>query len=212
MIQYLQNNQAIVWQALQEHLYLALLPILLGFVISLPLGYLAVRFPRFYHPLINTFGILYSIPSLALFVFLPVLLGTKVLSPVNIVVALTVYTVALLARTVADGLRSVDAVVVQAATAMGYRRTRRLIEVELPIALPVILAGLRVATVSNISLVSVGSLIGIGGLGQLFTRGFQLFYLEPILIGIILSVLLAGIADLIIVLVQRAITPWTRVA
>ncbi|HWS34305.1 MAG TPA: ABC transporter permease [Actinoplanes sp.] len=212
MIEYLRNNSTIVWQALQEHLYLALLPILFGFVIALPLGYLAVRFPRLYHPLINTFGILYSIPSLALFVFLPVLLGTKVLSPVNIVVALTVYTVALLARTVADGLRSVDALVVQAATAMGYRRLRRLIEVELPIALPVILAGLRVATVSNISLVSVGSLIGIGGLGQLFTRGFQLFYMEPILIGIILSVLLAGIADLIIVLVQRAITPWTRAA
>lgn len=212
MIEYLNNNSAIVWAALQEHLYLALLPIVLGFAISLPLGYLAVRFPRLYHPLINTFGILYSIPSLALFVFLPVILGTKVLSPINIVVALTIYTVALLARTVADGLRSVDPVVAQAATAMGYRRTRRLIEVELPIALPVILAGLRVATVSNISLVSVGSLIGIGGLGQLFTRGFQLFYMEPILIGIILSVLLAGIADLIIVLVQRAVTPWARAA
>jgi osmoprotectant transport system permease protein len=212
MIEYLTNNSEIVWQALQEHLYLALLPILFGFAISLPLGYLAVRFSWLYHPLINTFGVLYSIPSLALFVFLPVILGTKVLSPVNVVVALTIYTVALLARTVADGLRSVDPVVVQAATAMGYRRTRRLIDVELPIALPVILAGLRVATVSNISLVSVGSLIGIGGLGQLFTRGFQLFYLEPILIGILLSVLLAGIADLIIVLVQRAITPWTRAA
>jgi osmoprotectant transport system permease protein len=212
MIEYLTNNSEIVWQALQEHLYLALLPILFGFAISLPLGYLAVRFTWLYHPLINTFGVLYSIPSLALFVFLPVILGTKVLSPVNVVVALTVYTVALLARTVADGLRAVDPVVVQAATAMGYRRTRRLIDVELPIALPVILAGLRVATVSNISLVSVGSLIGIGGLGQLFTRGFQLFYLEPILVGVILSVLLAGIADLIIVLVQRAITPWTRAA
>jgi osmoprotectant transport system permease protein len=212
MIQYLTNNHEIVWQALQEHLYLALLPILFGFVISLPLGYLAVRFTWLYHPLINTFGVLYSIPSLALFVFLPVILGTKVLDPVNVVVALTVYTVALLARTVADGLRAVDPVVVQAATAMGYRRTRRLIDVELPIALPVILAGLRVATVSNISLVSVGSLIGIGGLGQLFTRGFQLFYLEPILVGIILSVLLAGLADLIIVLVQRAVTPWTRAA
>ncbi|GAA4959073.1 ABC transporter permease [Actinoplanes utahensis] len=212
MIQYLRNNSEIVWLALQEHLYLALLPVLLGFAISLPLGYLAVRFPRLYHPLINTFGVLYSIPSLALFVFLPVLLGTKVLSPVNIVVALTIYTVALLARTVADGLRAVDPVVIQAATAMGYRRLRRLTAVELPIALPVILAGLRVATVSNISLVSVGSLIGIGGLGQLFTRGFQLFYIEPILVGIILSVLLAGLADLIIVLVQRAITPWTRAA
>ncbi|MBW6433523.1 ABC transporter permease [Actinoplanes hulinensis] len=210
MIEYLRNNADTVWLALQEHVWLALLPVLFGFVIALPIGYLGVRFPVLYHPLINTCGVLYSIPSLALFVFLPVVLGTKVLSPVNVVVALTVYTVALLARTVADGLRSVDPVVVQAATAMGYRRVRRLTGVELPMALPVILAGLRVATVSNISLVSVGALIGIGGLGQLFTRGFQLFYIEPILVGIVLSVLLAGLADLIIVLVQRAVTPWTR--
>jgi osmoprotectant transport system permease protein len=212
MIDYLTNNVDTIRLALQEHIVLALLPVLLGFVLALPLGYLAVRYRWLYQPLINTAGVLYSIPSLALFVFLPVVLGTKVLSPVNIVVALTVYTVALLARTVADGLRSVDPVVVQAATAMGYRPTRRLVEVELPIALPVVLAGLRVATVSNISLVSVGALIGIGGLGQLFTRGFQLFYIEPILVGIILSVLLAALADLVIVLVQRAITPWTRVA
>ncbi|GGN22091.1 glycine/betaine ABC transporter permease [Actinoplanes campanulatus] len=210
MIEYLRNNADTVWLALQEHVWLALLPVLFGFVIALPVGYLGVRFPVLYHPLVNTCGVLYSIPSLALFVFLPVVLGTKVLSPVNIVVALTIYTVALLARTVADGLRSVDPVVVQAATAMGYRRVRRLTGVELPMALPVILAGLRVATVSNISLVSVGALIGIGGLGQLFTRGFQLFYIEPILVGIVLSVLLAGLADLIIVLVQRAVTPWTR--
>jgi osmoprotectant transport system permease protein len=93
---------------------------------------------------------------------------------------------------------------------MGYRRTRRLVDVELPVALPVILAGLRVATVANISLVSVGALIGVGGLGQLFTRGFQLFYVEPILVGVILSVLLAGAADLVIVLIQRLVTPWTR--
>jgi osmoprotectant transport system permease protein len=126
------------------------------------------------------------------------------------VVALTIYTVALLARTVADGLRSVDVLVTRSATAMGYRRLRRLRDVELPVALPVILAGLRVATVANISLVSVGALIGVGGLGQLFTRGFQLFYLPPILVGIILSVLLAAVADTVIVLIQRAITPWTR--
>jgi osmoprotectant transport system permease protein len=93
---------------------------------------------------------------------------------------------------------------------MGYRRFRRLVDVQLPVALPVILAGLRVATVANISLVSVGALIGVGGLGQLFTRGFQLFYIEPILVGIILSVLLAAVADLTIVLIQRAVTPWTR--
>ncbi|GID27534.1 ABC transporter permease [Paractinoplanes brasiliensis] len=211
MITYLSNNSDTVLAALRQHIALALIPVLLGFLIALPIGYLGVRFPWLYHPLINVAGVLYSIPSLALFVFLPVVLGTKILSPLNIVVALTIYTVALMARTVADGLRSVDSLVTESATAMGYRRTRRLFDVELPVALPVILAGLRVATVSNISLVSVGALIGIGGLGQLFTRGFQLFYIEPILVGIILSVLLAGIADLIIVLIQRAVTPWTRV-
>jgi osmoprotectant transport system permease protein len=210
VITYLQNNGDVIWAALRQHIALALLPVLIGFLAALPIGYLGVRFPWLYHPLVNTCGIVYSIPSLALFVFLPVVLGTKILSPLNIVVALTIYTVALLARTVADGLRSVDDIVIQSATAMGYRRFRRLVDVQLPVALPVILAGLRVATVANISLVSVGALIGVGGLGQLFTRGFQLFYLPPILVGIILSVLLAAVADLLIVLVQRAVTPWTR--
>jgi osmoprotectant transport system permease protein len=210
VITYLSHNGDTVWAALRQHIVLALLPVLIGFLVALPVGYLGVRFPWLYHPLINTCGVLYSIPSLALFVFLPVILGTKILSPLNIVVALTVYTVALLTRTVADGLRSVDDLVVQSATAMGYRRLRRLIDVQLPVALPVILAGLRVATVANISLVSVGALIGVGGLGQLFTRGFQLFYIEPILVGIILSVLLAAAADLTIVLIQRAVTPWSR--
>jgi osmoprotectant transport system permease protein len=210
MSTYLSNNTDAILAALRQHIWLALLPVLIGFVIALPIGYLGVRFPWLYHPLVNTCGVLYSIPSLALFVFLPVLLGTKVLSPINIVVALTIYTVALLARTVADGLRSVDSLINEAATAMGYRRLRRLVDVEIPVALPVILAGLRVATVANISLVSVGALIGVGGLGQLFTRGFQLFYLEPIIVGIVLSVLLAAIADLTIVLIQRAVTPWSR--
>ncbi|GIF26575.1 osmoprotectant transport system permease protein [Actinoplanes tereljensis] len=210
MSTYLSNNWETILTALRQHVWLALVPVVIGFVLALPIGYLGVRFPWLYHPLVNTCGVLYSIPSLALFVFLPVLLGTKILSPLNIVVALTIYTVALLARTVADGLRSVDALVVQSATAMGYRRLRRLIDVELPVALPVILAGLRVATVSNISLVSVGALIGVGGLGQLFTRGFQLFYTQPIIVGIVLSVALAGICDLAIVGLQRLVTPWTR--
>lgn len=210
MTTYLSNNGDTIATALRQHIWLALVPVVLGFVIALPVGYLGVRFPWLYHPLVNTCGVLYSIPSLALFVFLPVILGTKILSPLNIVVALTVYTVALLARTVADGLRSVDPLVVESATAMGYRRLRRLVDVQLPVALPVILAGLRVATVANISLVSVGALIGVGGLGQLFTRGFQLFYLEPIIVGIVLSVALAAVADLVIVLIQRWVTPWTR--
>lgn len=210
MIDYIANNFSLILTALNQHVLLALLPVLLGVVVALPLGYLAVRFGWLYQPLLNVSGLLYSIPSLALFVLLPGIIGTKVLSPLNIIVALTIYTVALLVRVVADALRSVDATVTQAASAMGYRRLRRLFSVELPIALPVMLAGLRVATVSNISLVSVGALIGVGGLGALFTRGLQLRYMDPIIVGIVLSVLLAAIADTVIVLLQRRLTPWVR--
>lgn len=210
MIDYITTNSALILAALNQHIVLALVPVLLGVIVALPLGYLAVRFGWLYHPLLNLSGVLYSIPSLALFVILPGILGTKVLSPVNIVVALTIYTVALLVRVVADGLRSVDPTITQAASAMGYRRVRRLFGVELPIALPVMLAGLRVATVSNISLVSVGAIIGVGGLGALFTRGLQLRYMDPIIVGILLSVLLAAICDTVIVLVQRRLTPWVR--
>nr|WP_246315943.1 ABC transporter permease subunit [Kineococcus aurantiacus] len=193
-----------------QHVVLAVVPLLVGVLVALPIGYLGVRFGWLYHPILNVSGIVYSIPSLAVFVALPYVLGTKILSPVNIVVALAMYTVALMARTVADGLRSVDPALTEAATAMGYKRTRRLLEVELPLAAPVILAGVRVAAVSNISLVSVGALLGIGGLGALFTRGFQLFYTAPIIVGIVLSIALAAAADLLIVVFQRAVTPWTR--
>jgi len=210
VIDYLGNNSDVVLAALRQHVGLAFLPLLIGVVLALPVGYLGVRFGWLYHPLLNASGIVYSIRSLALFVTLPYVLGTQVLSPVNIVVALSLYTLALMARTVADGLRAVDPALTEAATAMGYRRTRRLVEVELPLALPVVLAGVRVAAVSNISLVSVGALIGIGGLGALFTRGFQLFYTAPILVGVVLSVLLAAVTDLVIVSIQRAVTPWTR--
>ncbi|MHA7155857.1 ABC transporter permease [Arthrobacter sp. TMN-50] len=211
MIDYIANNSELIWIAFREHLYLALIPVILGIIVSLPLGYLAVRYKKLYYPLVNLSGILYSIPSLALFLLIPAVIGTPVLSPLNIIIALTIYTVALLVRVVADGLNSVDPTVTQAATAMGYRRVKRLVSVELPIALPVMLAGLRVATVANVSIVSVGALIGVGGLGALFLRGLQLDYLAPIFVGIILSVLLAAVCDTIIVLIQRRLTPWTRV-
>jgi osmoprotectant transport system permease protein len=210
MIQYLQNNYSDILGYLQQHVLLAIFPVLIGIVISLPIGYLAVRYNFLYHPLLNVSGILYAIPSLALFIVVPSIVGTQLLDPLNIVIALSVYTIALMVRVVADGLKSVDPLITQAASAMGYRRVRRLFSVELPLALPVMLAGLRVATVANISLVSVGSLIGIGGLGQLFTNGQQLHYVPPIVVGIVLSVILAAIFDLIIVLIQRQVTPWVR--
>lgn len=211
MIDYIQNNKTIILQALEQHIWLSLLPVLIGALLAVPVGYLAVRRPRLYQPVVNIGGVIYSIPSLALFVILPVILGTGVLSPLNIVVALSIYTFALLTRTVADALRSVQGQTTQAAYALGYRPVRQLFGVEIPMALPVMFAGLRVATVANISLVSVGAIIGVGGLGALFTRGLQLGFIEPIIVGIVLSVLLAAVCDISLVLIQRWLTPWNRV-
>ena len=210
MIRYLQTSGGTVVQALQQHIVLAVLPVLIGLAVALPLGYLAHRHRWLYAPMLATSSVLYAVPSLALFVLLPGVLGTQILDPVNIVVALSIYTVALLVRTVADGLGSVSPAITQAATALGYRRLGLLLKVELPIAVPVILAGVRVATVSNVSLVSVGALLGVGGLGALFTDGLQRDYLAPILTGIGLSVLLALALDAVIVAAQRLLTPWVR--
>jgi len=211
MIEYIRNNQTIIMQALGQHVYLSLLPVLLGTVVAVPVGYLAVRRPSLYQPIVNLGGVIYSIPSLALFLTIPVVLGTGVLSPINIIVALAIYTAALLTRSVADALTDVQGETTQAADALGFRPLRRLFGVEIPMALPVMLAGVRVATVSNISLVSVGAFIGVGGLGALFTRGLQLGFIEPIIVGIVLSVLLAAVCDIGIVLLQRRLTPWSRV-
>lgn len=207
---WISDNRSMIEAALRQHVWLALVPVVAGLVLALPLGYLASRWPKTAPPLLVVSGILYTVPSLALFVVLPGILGTQILDPVNVAVALTVYTVALLARTVLDGLSSVPLEVRQAATAMGFSRLRRLVQVELPIAVPVIASGLRVAAVANISLVSVGALIGVGGLGQLFITGFQLQFLTPIWVGIILTVLLALVVDALIVLGQRLLTPWSR--
>jgi osmoprotectant transport system permease protein len=210
MIHYFSQHHGQILSWLGWHAKLSALPLLFGLVISLPLGWLARRYRWAYPPMVSIAGLLYTIPSLALFIVLPGILKTKILDPNNVVVALTIYTVALLARVVADGLAAVPEEVLQAATAMGYRRIGRLVKVELPIAVPVIAAGLRVAAVSNVSLVSVSALIGVPELGQLFTNGFQLNYQTPILLGILLSVLLALAFDVTIQLLTRSFTPWRR--
>lgn len=211
VIDYLRINSDSVVQHLVEHVWLALVPVAIAFVLSLPLGWLAVRRPRLKSAMLTVSSVLYTVPSLALILLIPLVVGTSILDPLNVVIALTIYSLALLVRTSTDGLEAVDPAVVQAAEAMGYRPARRWLAVELPLSLPVVLAGLRVATVANVSMVSIAALVGIGGLGQLFTRGFQLgFYAPPIVIGLVLSVLLAVACDLLIVLGQRALTPWTR--
>ncbi|MGQ0480071.1 MAG: ABC transporter permease [Pseudonocardia sp.] len=204
------RNRELILGLLAEHLALSLLPVLAGLVLAVPLGWLANRSPAARAVLIPTAGVLYTIPSLVLFVVLPGILGTQILDPVNVVVALTVYTVALLVRSVADALAAVPSMVVAAATAMGFRPARRFVAVEFPLAVPVLIAGLRVAAVSNISLVSVGALIGVGGLGFLFTDGYQKDFPTEIITGIVLSMLIALLADALLLALGRVLAPWHR--
>lgn len=193
-----------------RHTYLAGAPLVIGLLIALPLGWLAHRSPAARPVLLAGSGLLYTIPSLALFVLMPLLLGTRILDPINVVAAMTVYTVALLVRTVFDGLGAVPETVRQAATAMGFGRIARLLRVELPLAVPVIAAGLRVASVSNVSIVSVASLIGVPQLGSLLTDGYNRAFADPLLVGIVGCLLLATVFDLAVVAAARLATPWLR--
>jgi osmoprotectant transport system permease protein len=206
------RSQDLTW--LWDHVYLSLIPVVIGLVIALPLGWLSRRYKWVYPPMVSVMGLLYTIPSIALFVLVPPLFGLKALDPKQVPIALTVYSVALLVRVVADGLASVPEDVTQAATAVGMGRLRRLFSVELPIAVPVSAAGLRVATVANVSLVAVAGTIGQENLGRLFDEGKNLSttgpYYPPIVLGIVLCVLLALVFDLLIVLGTRSLTPWRR--
>jgi osmoprotectant transport system permease protein len=195
-----------------QHVRLSVAPLLWGFALALPLGWLAFRFPRTRTIVLSGVGILYAIPSLALFSLLPALIGTSTLSELNVTVALTIYAVAILARSVAEALDSVDGTVRQSATALGYSAWRRFWAVEIPLAGPVILAGLRVAAVSTVSLVTVGVLVGVQSLGYLFTNGFERRILEEIFTGVVLTMVVALLFDALLVLLGRVLMPWTRVA
>ena len=195
-----------------RHAYLAIVPLILGLALAIPLGWLARRVRWLRTPIVAGSGLLYTLPSLAVFILLPGLIGTQILDPLNVLIAMTVYTIALLVRTVADGLDSVPQEVRLAATAMGYRGLRRFAAVELPLAVPVITAGLRVAAVSNVSIVSVAAIIGVQQLGSLFTDGFNRAFLAPIVVGLVACVALALFLDLLIVWGSRVLTPWARTA
>lgn len=207
---WLSRNSGQIVSYTLAHIMLAGIPTIIGLVASIPLGAAANRYRWAYPPTVTLAGLLYTVPSIALFVLLPGLLGTSILDPINVVVALSLYTIALMVRSVADALTAVPREVRQAAIAMGYRPLRRLITVELPISIPVIAAGLRVAAVSNVSLVAVAALIGVPQLGQLFTKGQQMDFYTPIVAGIVLCVVIAVVFDAIIVLLTRMTTPWRQ--
>jgi osmoprotectant transport system permease protein len=207
---YFRDHQSEVLSWLWSHVWLAGLPLLIGLVIALPLGYLAARYGWLYPPTVTIAGLLYTIPSLALFLLLPGILGTRILDSINVAAALTLYTVALLVRVVADALKAVPSDARSAATAMGFTSPQRLFAVELPLAVPVIAAGLRVAAVSNVSLVSVAAVIGVPQLGQLFTAGFQNFIYAPIFLGLIMILALALVFDGVILAMAALLSPWQR--
>ncbi|ATA27482.1 L-proline glycine betaine ABC transport system permease protein ProW [Mycobacterium lepraemurium] len=192
------------------HLRLSLVPVLIGLAIALPLGILVQR-RRFARRLTTAVAsVVFTIPSLALFVVLPMIIGTRILDEANVMVALTAYTAALLVRAVLEALDAVPAQISDAATAVGYPRLTRMMKVELPLAVPVLIAGLRVVVVTNIAMVSVGSVIGIGGLGSWFTQGYQTGKSDQILAGIIALFALAVAVDGLIVLGGRLVTPWAH--
>jgi osmoprotectant transport system permease protein len=205
--QWVGNHIGYFWSLSRTHLYLALVSVLLGLVVALPIGVLAARVPRTYGPILVVTTFLYSLPSLAVFAFLVSITG---LTNNTVILPLAGYALAILVRSVADGLTNVPEEVRTAATAMGYRPLRRLLTVELPAAVPVVIAGLRVATVASISLVTVGSLIGIGGLGQLFTDGENNDFIPEIVAGIVIVALWAFVFDGLLLLSGRLLAPWAR--
>ncbi len=205
MWSWIPSNTSLIWQLTWENLKLGVLPALYGLVISLPLGIIAARWRWFYPPVLTAVNIIYAIPSLALFI---ALIPTFGLTDTTVIIALTVFSLCVILPNVVEGLRGVPPAVTQAATAMGYGPLRRLALVELPLATPVIIAGLRVGVVSSISLASVGQLIGVSSLGYLFIDGLQRSFPTEIYVGIVLVIVLALVCDLILVAVRRALTPW----
>ncbi|OBI00021.1 ABC transporter permease [Mycobacterium sp. E2733] len=198
------------WALTVVHLRLSLVPVLIGLVLAVPLGAAVQRAPVARRLTTATASVVFTIPSLALFVVLPMVIGTRILDEANVMVALTAYTAALLVRAVLEALDAVPAQVRDAATAVGYPPITRMLKVELPLAIPVLVAGLRVVVVTNIAMVSVGSVIGIGGLGTWFTEGYQTNKSDQIFAGIVALFMLAVVIDAVILVAGRLVTPWER--
>jgi osmoprotectant transport system permease protein len=195
------------WQYAAANAFLGIVPALLGLVIALPVGIACARWRLLYPPVLSGANIIYAIPSLALFV---VLIDYTGLGNLTLIIPLTLFSLCVLVPNVVDGLRSVPEPVRQAATAMGFGPTRRLVQVELPLAVPIVIAGLRIAVVSSISLASVGALIGVSSLGYFFIDGLQRSFYEEIYAAIIGVIVLALVCDLILVVVRWLLTPWSR--
>ncbi len=204
---WLDRNLDTVLASLREHVELTVAALALGVLIACPVGLAAHRWRRAYPPVLALTQVVYTIPALALFVLLISFVG---LGRLPVIIGLTIYSLVILVRNLVEGLRGVPPEVTDAATAMGYRPLARVLVVELPLALPALVAGLRLAVVSTVSLVSVGALVGSGGLGQLFVHGFQVDNPVEIWSGIVLTAGLALALDAAVLGAGRAAAPWSR--
>ncbi|MFL5778492.1 MAG: ABC transporter permease [Chloroflexota bacterium] len=192
-----------------QHLQLVIIPVAVGFVIALVLAIWVYRRPRVYAPMTAVTGLLYTIPSLAAFAFLVPITG---LSLVTALIPLTTYTLLILLRADVAGLQAVPPDVLESAEGMGYTRRQRLWRIEVPLALPLMMAGLRLATVSTIGLATVASIIGetFGGFGYFITEGVSRFFMTEIVLGAVLSIILAVVADVLLIQLEKLVTPWAR--
>jgi osmoprotectant transport system permease protein len=190
-----------------QHIWLTLVSVALGFAMAFPLGLIARRYARVESLIVGATTIIYTIPSLALF---SLLLPWTDLTPKTVIIGLALYSLTILVRNVIAGLRSVPDEVREAALGTGYGPTRLLFTIELPLALPVIMAGLRVAVVSTVALTTVGAIVAYGGLGNMLLEGFRQDFKAQIFAASVLCVALALVFDAILVVVQWGLTPWTR--
>lgn len=204
------DHLGLIWERFLQHLELTLIPVALGFAISLFIAIAVLRRPRAYAIVIGVTGVLYTIPSLAAYLLVSRFTG---LSLMTAVIPLTTYTLLILVRGIVAGFKAVPPDVLEAAEGMGYTASQRLLRVELPLAVPLMIAGIRLATVTTIGLATVASILGetYGGFGQFLTEGLQTFFPTKIYLGAGLSVLFAIAADLLLVQLERATTPWARV-
>jgi osmoprotectant transport system permease protein len=204
---WLSGHIPLILAALQEHITLTVVAVLVGLALALPIGIAAHRWGWLRNPVLTTFGILYTIPSIALFALLIPYTG---LSFLTAEIGLVGYTLLILARNVVVGLEAVPPDVLDAADGMGYRPLARLFRIELPLALPVIIAGIRVATVTTIGLVTITALIGLGGLGQLILKGLIENFHTPLVVATVLSIVVALLLDVGLAGAQRLVVPWSR--
>jgi len=208
-VTWLSSNWGLIGSLTLAHLWIALPAIALSVLISVPIARWAA-FSRRGGWVLSALSALYAVPSLPLLIVIPVIVGVALRSPANMVIVLTLYGVAVLVRQVAEGFRAIPRATLQAANACGYSLPRRFVQVELPLATPVIVAGTRVVATSTVSLVTVGAFIGVRSLGTLFTDGFQRGLVAEVVAGLVATVLLALVIDALIQGIGWALTPWTR--